>query len=84
MKKDEKKFGQYQKRLYLCTVNLRNKTPTTMQSQVYKSNERRSRSDRLAAAVVGAAMTGDALFIHLLKSYHNENKFFRVLQTVCS
>lgn len=46
-----------------------------MQSQVYKLNERRSRLARLAAAVVGAAMTGDALFIHLLKSYHNEKSF---------
>ena len=55
-----------------------------MQSQVYKINERRSRLARLAAAVVGAAMTGDALYIHLLKSYHNENKLFRVLQKVCS
>lgn len=47
-----------------------------MQSQVYKINERRSRLARLAAAVVGAAMTGDALFIHLLKSYHNEKSTF--------
>jgi len=46
-----------------------------MQSQVYKINERRSRLARLAAAVVGAAMTGDALYIYLLKSYHNEKSF---------
>ena len=46
-----------------------------MQSQVYKLNERRSRLARLAAAVVGAAMTGDALFIPSSKTYHNEKSF---------
>lgn len=46
-----------------------------MANQVYKLNERRSRLARLAAFVQGAAMTGDALFIHLLKTLHNEKSF---------
>ena len=71
----QKKFCQFKKRLYLCIVNLRNKTPTTIEN-IIKEIKRCGRLERFGASVVGASMTGNALFVSLFKSYHNEKFSF--------
>lgn len=42
-----------------------------MEKHIYKENERCSWLDQFEAAVVGASMTGYALFVSLFKTYHN-------------
>ena len=43
-----------------------------MEKHICKKTERCGRLKRFEAAVVGASMTGSALFILLFKTYHNE------------
>ena len=46
-----------------------------MEKYIHKKNERCGRLERFGAAVVGASMTGNALFILLFKTYHNGKSF---------
>ncbi len=48
-----------------------------MEKHIYKENERCGRLERFGAAVVGASMTGSALFVTLFKTYHNEKATVR-------
>jgi len=74
----QKKFGQFEKRLYFCSEDLRkkkHKDPTTMANYNYRTIERPSSLDLLAVSVVGPATSGDALFKTLPQCTINFSKF---------